>query len=438
MITEYTSDDNFFRVITDNFPKLPWSSKKTSYGHCHWGQRKLLYSEIEFLLYVAQYQDLSECVVLYVGSAPGTHTNILIEMFPMLKWILYDPREFDIHQEYIDNGIVEIHTGDDGFFTDEHVKTVLSNPICKNKKILFISDIRFAPNEKQIFKENINQQRWLIQLNAYAYVMKLRILYDYKREFKYDISDIQDKLDLSDLKVPDSLIGQFLYLDGIAVTQIYAPIYSGEGRLMGRIGDNGKYKLKYYDYQKYEENMMYFNEVLRNKNYVYKESEQVKHHILGIGDSYDNVAEYYFLRGYLKMMGKKYELKNIIKLMYKINKKMSKFTKRDFVPCVYSSFMKFFRGLEERKRNIKELGNSMSEEDKKRKIQSFKNEQRVIVYSALSSYKNMLSLLKTQRDVYFPEKGILKDIAYEKQIKKADKLINKTNKFIEKIEKLVI
>src|SRR5688572_5255739 len=57
----------------------------------HWGQRKLLLSEIEFLTWHA----FHGCAVVYAGAAPGTHIPYLCKLFPWVqKWILYDPTPF--------------------------------------------------------------------------------------------------------------------------------------------------------------------------------------------------------------------------------------------------------------------------------------------------------------------------------------------------------
>ena len=428
--------NKFFREITDDYGRLPWSSDKTSYGQCHWGQRKLLYSEIEFLLYCAEHTNLSTCVVLYVGSAPGTHINILIQMFPMVRWLLYDPRKFDINRKYIDSGAVEIHTGNDGFFTDAHIQKVLDNPFTKDKKILFVSDIRFNTYEKQIFEENINQQKWLIKLNAFAYILKLRMMYDYKKKFEYDISDIKDKLDMSNLVVPNNLIGKFLYLDGHTVTQLYAPIYSCEGRLFGKIGSDNKYKCKYYDYEKYEEHMMYFNEVSRQQKFSYKDSEKVKHHILEFGDTYDNVGEYYLIRKYQKIIKKKYKFRHIIKALYRINKKMCQLTRESFVPCTYISFIKLHKILEDSKKNISN-NSRISKSEKTELLQEDISMQKIILKAGLARYNVIKSDLEMQKNKWFPEGDILKKSTYNKQIIKATSLISEVDKIIDRIQKLI-
>ena len=66
-----------------------WRNRK------HDGQRKLLLSEIEFLMHVVKtHQGAAgtDYEVIYVGAGPGTHLKLLIWMFPtMCKWHLVDP-----------------------------------------------------------------------------------------------------------------------------------------------------------------------------------------------------------------------------------------------------------------------------------------------------------------------------------------------------------
>ncbi len=59
----------------------------------HWGQRKLLMSEIEFLTLHAT----PGCVVVYAGAAPGLHCAFLSDMFPEVRqFILVDPSPFSV------------------------------------------------------------------------------------------------------------------------------------------------------------------------------------------------------------------------------------------------------------------------------------------------------------------------------------------------------
>lgn len=75
----------------------------------HFGQRKLLLSEIQFLSkYTGEY-------VIYVGAAPGNKTQFLSDLFPDRKFILVDPVRFNLilsdgsgHRTREDNKIVHL------------------------------------------------------------------------------------------------------------------------------------------------------------------------------------------------------------------------------------------------------------------------------------------------------------------------------------------
>ena len=57
----------------------------------HWGQRKLLLSEIEFL---ARFSEPGITCV-YAGAAPGTHIPYLTQLFPeVARFVLVDPSPF--------------------------------------------------------------------------------------------------------------------------------------------------------------------------------------------------------------------------------------------------------------------------------------------------------------------------------------------------------
>ena len=82
----------------------------------HWGQRKLLLSEIEFLTRYSQ----DGMTVVYAGAAPGTHISYLSELFPSLRFVLVDPADFHC---YPTDRIVVLEE----FFTDEVSRWVLGD-----------------------------------------------------------------------------------------------------------------------------------------------------------------------------------------------------------------------------------------------------------------------------------------------------------------------
>jgi len=60
----------------------------------HWGQLKLLLGEIHFL---TPYLGVKELCVVYVGSAPGHHLRILVDMMPKTwTWELYDNKPCEV------------------------------------------------------------------------------------------------------------------------------------------------------------------------------------------------------------------------------------------------------------------------------------------------------------------------------------------------------
>jgi hypothetical protein len=90
---ESKEDIPFARTLRDDSPRLKYRRRQNEVKTVlHWGQRKLLLSEVEFL---TKYGHLSNTVV-YAGAAPGTHLNILAELFKDKKFVCVDPAPFNI------------------------------------------------------------------------------------------------------------------------------------------------------------------------------------------------------------------------------------------------------------------------------------------------------------------------------------------------------
>lgn len=389
----------FFRKVTSEYPRLDWDMvDKANLSKCHWGQRKLFFSELEFLVMAAKHYNLSECVVLYVGSAPGIHINLLIEMFPMLKWLLYDPREFIIDKKHVNSGAVEIHTGEDGFYVDATTKKVLKNPFIKDKKILFMSDIRKATDDDNVASELVSQQRWIIELNAEMFILKMRFPFFTDKMWDYDYSDIKDKI-IYDRNVKLEK-NNFFYLDGFIQTQIYAPAYSAETRLISR-KVNDKYEMKIYDMKQYSDQMLYFNEVDRLKIYSYKEADKMKYHLLGYDDGYESVCEYYIVRKFLKEFEKEYDCNAIIKYLYKLNKDIDKNTSRSFLDCPYRTYKDHFKKIQN------------SDNQNNQELKALKETKKKAVLSLTELYKNTIKSLELQK-IYF-EENIKKNMILDKK-----------------------
>lgn len=94
-VYHYPSTKPFPVLLDDDFPAEPYRSRNADIKSAvHWGQRKLLLSEIQLLCMYCK-PDISYHIV-YAGSAPGTHLAFLDEMFACRHtWELVDPGQFD-------------------------------------------------------------------------------------------------------------------------------------------------------------------------------------------------------------------------------------------------------------------------------------------------------------------------------------------------------
>lgn len=246
------------------FPDEPNPSPTTKYARRmgeaktveHWGQRKLLFSEIEFLAFYGT----PGCTVVYAGAAPGTHTNFLSEvMFPSYNWVLVDPAPFDakptgkitIRNEFFDDKLAEEFAG---------------------QNVLFVCDIRSMDSsmpdhvkEERVFIDMEAQMRWTQIMKPVASVLKFRMPYK---------------------------PGVTKYLDG----RIHFPIWSGrtssESRLVVTQEDLAK-PLREYSHSWYEDLMFHFQTVTRTTYFLHSCVGE------GLDSCFDCNAEVFLLRFFL-------------------------------------------------------------------------------------------------------------------------------------------
>jgi hypothetical protein len=275
-------DDNN-RILSDTIPRMQYYQRK---GHIkstmHWGQRKLLMSEIEFLTNFGE----PSRTVLYVGAAPGTHINYLATLFPDLNFVLVDPREFHAKPTEKIQIIQE-------FFTDEMAYKY------RGCGVLFISDIRTASwqnmdqedVEEYVEKDNIAQMRWHGILRPLRSMLKFRLPWSWEPVFRR-------------------------YLDGDVCLPVWGPQTTTETRLVPLACPDQLIKeaaeertnlnqareenplhwcaMKTYDCLAYQEQMFCFNTVTRVTYY--------EHNVKGNGldHCYDCRAEIHILAKYLR------------------------------------------------------------------------------------------------------------------------------------------
>lgn len=196
----------------------------------HYGQRKLFMTELYFL---AMYGHLSD-TVLYVGSAPGNHLNILFPLFPNHTFILYDSRPFSLKET--SKCIIR-----QKYFTDEECAQF------SGKNILFISDIRREAFEEQLIVEDMEmQKRWMYSMNPIMSMFKFRMPFSTGEICKESVSLGKEcKLE---------------YLSGDLLLQPWAPQFSTEMRLIVPRTS----KIIEYDLSEVDDKMYYFNYHVRN------------------------------------------------------------------------------------------------------------------------------------------------------------------------------
>eukprot|EP01060_Flectonema_neradi_P005941 TRINITY_DN13986_c0_g1_i1.p1 TRINITY_DN13986_c0_g1~~TRINITY_DN13986_c0_g1_i1.p1 ORF type:complete len:383 (+),score=42.55 TRINITY_DN13986_c0_g1_i1:52-1149(+) len=227
----------------------------------HWGQRKLLMSEIDFL---TQYGTEKACTVVYAGASPGCHIPFLSKMFENVSFILVDPNPFAITE----TDKIEIRT--------QYFSTKTATDIREQKgdeeRILFISDIRTADWKTQtpesyleyLNADNKAQQEWHVVIKAYKSMLKFSLPYQK---------------------------GVTKYLAGDLYYPVWGPQTTTECRLVPTTG------FTEYDHTVHEQRMFFFNTVVRNTSFrhLFPDAEGV-----GFDFRYDCCREIQILTRFLE------------------------------------------------------------------------------------------------------------------------------------------
>lgn len=230
---ESRTDIEFSRVLESDAPRLKYRRRRGELKTViHWGQRKLLLSEIEFLTMYC----VPGATVVYAGAAPGTHTPYLLELFPDLKFVLVDPAPFS--SKLTEGPRCSIRQE---LFTDE-----LAREFETTNNTLFLCDIRSCDwpldNEQEIEDKVLEdmqaQQRWHDIIKPIKSMLKFRLPWD---------------------------AGNTEYLAGDVYLPVFGPGSTSETRLI----PHGHDRIN-WDNQKYEEQMFHFNTVTRVARYPHK------------------------------------------------------------------------------------------------------------------------------------------------------------------------
>ena len=253
-----------------NSPRLKYNEKtSTNFRSRHWGQRKLLLSE---LLFLTQYGHLST-TILYVGSAPGNHIPYLMSLFPKHQFIFYDSTPFSFSE-------TEQCTIYNRYFNEEDALQYSTTPL------LFISDIRnltcrqtnINARCEEIYEDMLSQKHWIELCKPVMSMLKFRLHWNE---------------------------GITNYFNGNLLLQPWAKLRSIETRLI----TNGK-EYRDYNNKEYEEQCCYHNEITRNESIISLSGHK-------LNDTWDTWAEVQILREYL---GSKWNPAQVVYMMKMICK----------------------------------------------------------------------------------------------------------------------
>jgi len=280
----YSIDPPFFRILRDDAPQMPYTRttgmEKT---RLHWGQRKLLMSEIEFLTIVGR-EELRDGLIVYAGAAPGNHVIYLHELFPEASFLLVDPAPFN--RELVRLRLPNVEFVHD-IFTDE-LAVRIARREAGRRAIYFISDIRTADPEQirdgvrisraevemKVREDQANQMRWHELVGSRRSMLKFRL--------PWDVST-PDTPDVDYTPITE-------YLDGDIFLPVWGPVCTSECRLITK--KDRPLRRKEYDNKKYESQMMYFNNVTRHSLYPHNVTGE------GLDHCYDCAAEIRILKRY--------------------------------------------------------------------------------------------------------------------------------------------
>jgi hypothetical protein len=302
---------------------------------CHWGQKKLLLSEIQFLTNVCKKlntKSLNDYAVVYVGAADGFHFPILYNLFPELIWILYDPGKFS-KESYMHPQKQKVKIFNQ-FFTDETIKHAQQN--AENRKILFISDIRVTPKDEQVYTDMINQARWGTSIGADFMLLKFRLPYNEPDTFK-PINIVDLKLNKTIINNNDLIAKDTIYLKGDVFLQLYHPQYSTELRLFVE-KKNNKYELDNYDYIEIENKIFNYNTEIRLIADI--QGYEFLNLIPGYNDSLECIMEYEIIKNYYEYFHNIKDKNIIIQKLYDLNHFLEKLTHKLFITCNLNTIIK--------------------------------------------------------------------------------------------------
>ena len=236
----------------------------------HFGQRKLLLSEIEFIVeYVLPSVSSGKPpLIVYAGAANGSHLPILFQLLPMVRWILVDPAPFceAVHEVFRGRTESDEPKAKRQRCETDSVIMELLNECCTDElcirlrkrwggeyALFLVSDIRLGDPSKKNGNFEVTK---LIEFDNQLQLGFCYALQCEKAMLKFHPPYPRDEADERD-KTPDEV----RYLDGDLLLGVWAPKSSTEVRLVpkGPFLRPGEAAERSYDLREFEEQMYYYN-----------------------------------------------------------------------------------------------------------------------------------------------------------------------------------
>jgi len=262
--------DPEYKFTEDTFPRTV----------CHWGQRKLFLTELDFLLKHSKEGD----TVIYIGAAPGRHIKYLAELVDDVSFHLYDRTPFDTRLNAQSNIVLKNMYFDEETVYDylDDEENLYTNEETGESKILFLSDIRTA--------DTSNEERHISELKIANDMQLQKVLYEQLNPRK---AHLKFRLPYLHVKNNPVLRGAttFQYLSGELMIQPFGRRKSTETRLI----PDGPGQYTDWDLQLYSDAMFTHNYKTRVSYY------ENQFNIPGLDHCYDCTLEKRIWTDYVNM-----------------------------------------------------------------------------------------------------------------------------------------
>lgn len=291
-------------VVNDIPAQIPYGSAPEQTRALHFGQLKLLISEIEFIDSLPP----GPKTILYAGSAPNNKLPILLDLYPDVTFVLADPHKHYFGEDFFTHRINEVcyfvlapesdyAKADEGknskvekkynlngvitHRTDRKqgevptdinnklhtykvfvIEDFFTNELAERLKVdYYISDIRTQseeyPSELDILNDNAQSYNIIKRLQPKKYMIKFRTPYFYG-------APVRETEELNLCPVPlltNYNNKKFEFLKGELWLQAFAGQSSTESRLVGTTLDTTEYDIDWYNNSFY-----FFNKKYRGYN----------------------------------------------------------------------------------------------------------------------------------------------------------------------------